>query len=264
MSLASLRRNLAEERGREAERSMVHARRTMKDEAHRSAAVPPDQAEDASPSAPAAGYRPSPEEALLLARLRHGDEAAFAAFIDRHHAGLVRLALVFAPNKAVADEIVQETWAVFVDGLERFEGRSSLKTWLLRILSNRAKTRAIREKRSIPFSALDQDDSRPLDFSRDAHDLPARPGAAGGVSGRSHDENPEAMLLRREALEKLEEALVALPPAQRAVVVLRDIEGLESAEVCNVLEVTETNQRVLLHRGRARLRKALEDVWERG
>jgi RNA polymerase sigma-70 factor (ECF subfamily) len=226
----------------------------MTEDTARTAVSEDDDAAAESSTGAKGGYRASPQEALLLSRLRAGDASAFTAFVDQHHPGLVRLAMVFVGNRAVANEVVQETWAALVDGLARFEGRSSLKTWLLRILTNRAKTRAVREKRSVPFSALESDESEAGE--------PGRSGLQDRAPGAGyHDENPEAVFLRQEALRRLEEALSELPAAQRAVVVLRDVEGLESTEVCNVLQITETNQRVLLHRGRAKLRNVLEEVW---
>lgn len=201
--------------------------------------------------------RSTPEELALLARLRAGDEAAFVQLIERHHGGLLRLARVFATNHAIAEEVVQESWACVIDGLARFEGRSSLKTWIFRIVTNRAKTRAGREGRSIPFSALGE--------SEPDGEAPHEPGGyrANGnwaeAPRRWEHDTPEKLLLRAEALRRLDAALDDLPPNQRAVVVLRDLEGLEAREVCNVLAMSEANQRVLLHRARCRLRAVLEE-----
>jgi len=168
----------------------------------------------------------------------------------------MRLALAFFPNRALAEEAVQDTWAAVVDGLSSFEGRSSLKTWMLRILANRAKTRLTREARSVPFSALNDSDL----------DVPAVDPARFSSNGRWAeppqtwtDDTPEKQLMNKEAIRCLERALKELPPKQRAVVTLRDVEGLDSDEVCNVLGVGEANQRVLLHRARSKLRRALEE-----
>lgn len=176
--------------------------------------------------------------------------------IDRHHGPLLRLAQVFVSSRAVAEEVVQETWTGVLEGLATFEGRSSLKTWIFRILTNRAKTRGVREGRSVPFSALGD----PAPDNEPAVD-PARfrsTGMWGEPPRRWDDETPEKLMMRQEFVRALEAALEQLPPSQRAVVTLRDVEGLDSAEVCNVLQISETNQRVLLHRARSKLRRALE------
>lgn len=194
-----------------------------------------------------------------MARLLGGDEAAFTSLVERHHGALLRFAQVFVHSRAVAEEVVQETWVGVLGGLASFEGRSSLKTWIFRILANRARTRAVREGRQIPFSAL----------ADPATDEPAvdparfRPGGSWAEPPRRwDDETPEKILARRQAMERLSRVLSDLPPNQRAVVTLRDIEGLEAEEVCNVLEIGETNQRVLLHRARSKLRRVLEEFLE--
>jgi RNA polymerase sigma-70 factor (ECF subfamily) len=163
----------------------------------------------------------------------------------------------------VAEEVVQETWLAVLQGLGAFEGRSSLKTWIFRILSNRAKTRGKREGRMVPFPTLggpsgeegDEPAVDPARFSPDGHwrDPPRTWGS----------ESPEDLLLRAEIRASVERALADLPPAQRAVVTLRDVEGFESDETCAALDISEANQRVLLHRGRARVRRALEGVLDR-
>lgn len=202
----------------------------------------------------------SHEDLRLLGRLLAGDEAAFTALVEEHHAALVRLAQVFVSSRAVAEEVVQETWVGVLDGLASFEGRSSLKTWIFRILTNRAKTRGVREGRSVPFSAL----SNPEHGKEPAVD-PARfrpDGRWASPPRRWEDDTPEKILSRREALMRLEAALEELPPNQRAVVTLRDVEGVEPSEACNILQISETNQRVLLHRARSKLRRALEEFVE--
>ncbi len=208
-----------------------------------------------------ASARASSQDRALVDRLLAGDEAAFSFLIERYHAPLIRLALLFVSSRAVAEEVVQETWVAVLDGLRAFEGGSSLKTWIFRILTNRAKTRGVREGRSLPFSSLSDPES-----DREPAVDPARfqpSGAWAEPPQRWDDETPERLLLRQEAIQCLEKAIAELPPNQRAVVTLRDVEGLESSEVCNVLEISETNQRVLLHRARARLRRALEEFTER-
>lgn len=202
-----------------------------------------------------AGATPA-DDAALVARLLAGDEPAFASLVDELHGSLVRLALVFVRDPSVAEEVAQETWTAVLTGLRRFEGRSSLKRWIFHILTNLAKTRGIREGRSVPFSAFDTDAE-----NEPAVD-PARFKATGkwGAPPRAwDDETPERLLARRESMQLLERSIAALPPAQRVVVVLRDIEGLEPDEVCTILGLTESNQRVLLHRGRSKLRAALEE-----
>jgi RNA polymerase sigma-70 factor, ECF subfamily len=199
----------------------------------------------------------SVEERLLVERLLAGDEAAFTALVEQYHGALVRLARVFVPSQAVAEEVVQETWAGVIHGLPKFEGRSSLKTWIFRILTNRAKTRGVREGRSVPFSALGNPDSE-----SEPAVSPDRFQGNGmwATPPRPWDRNtPEKLIMHKQAIERLACALEDLPPNQRAVVTLRDVEGLESPEVCNILEISETNQRVLLHRGRSKLRRVLEE-----
>jgi RNA polymerase sigma-70 factor (ECF subfamily) len=202
------------------------------------------------------------DEARLLKALRAGDKAAFAVLIDRYHLSLVRLATVYVTSRAVAEEVAQETWLGVLEGLRGFEGRSSLKTWIFRILVNRARTRAVREARTIPFSTLgeasldsdepsvDPDRFLPADHPRWPHHWASAP--------RAWDRSPEEMLLARETRAYIEQAIATLPPSQQEVITLRDIEGWSSHEVCNVLGISETNQRVLLHRARSRVRQALE------
>jgi len=190
----------------------------------------------------------------LLDRLLIGDEAAFVQLVGRFHAHLIRVALMFVRDRSVAEEVVQDTWVAVVQGLPSFERRSSLETWMFRILANRARTRGVREARSTPLSAFESDDD-------EAAVDPARFNERGGWAApprRWEDQDPERLLMRGETMAVLQTALDALPPNQRAVVVLRDVEGVEAADACNILEVSETNMRVLLHRARAKLRAALE------
>ena len=197
-------------------------------------------------------------DAEIVRALQAGDEAVFLSVVDRYQAPFLRLAKSLAPTQAVAEEIVQETWGAVLKALPEFEGRSSLKTWLFRILMNRARTRSEREGRTVPFSALapaDQEhEPEPGAFLPDGH--------WASPLQRWSDETPEATLLRSEAMRALQTALAALPAQQRTVVTLRDVEGLESDEVCNVLGISESNQRVLLHRARVRLRAALLQYME--
>jgi RNA polymerase sigma-70 factor, ECF subfamily len=198
------------------------------------------------------------DDAQIVEALRAGDEEAFRELAHMLHPSLLRVAQIYVPTRAVAEEVVQETWLAVLEGIDRFEGRSSLKTWIFRILANRAKTRAERERRTIPFSAL-QPDRVPepaLDPERfrDSED-----GRWPGHWSSAPQPWPEDKLLAAETREKLAEAIEALPASQRAVISLRDLEGWSADEVCNALDLTETNQRVLLHRARSKVRNALEE-----
>ena len=201
------------------------------------------------------------DETGLLQALRGGDEAAFETLVDRYHAALVRLALVYVQDRAAAEDVAQETWLGLLRGLDRFEGRASLKTWLFRVLVNRARTRAVRDGRSVSFSALAALETQGSEPAVD----PARFRSADDPRWPGHwllpprpEHLPEDQLLAGELSERLHGAVAALPPAQRAVVTLRDIQGWPAEEVCRLLELSEANQRVLLHRGRSNLRAALE------
>lgn len=189
-------------------------------------------------------------EAALVAALRAGDETAFRRLAAALHPALLRLARVHVPSDAVAEEAVQDTWLAVLRGLDRFEGRSSLKTWIFRILMNRARTAGAHERRSGGDEVLPPPDR----FLPEEH--PTHPGHWAEPPAPWGDD-PEQALLRREAMERLWQAVEALPPRQRAVLILRDIEGLTPAEACNILGLSETNHRVLLHRARTRVREAL-------
>jgi len=192
----------------------------------------------------------STSELDLVEALREGDEGAFAELVDRYHGSLVRVARLYVRDGATAEEVAQETWLAVLGGIDRFEARSSVKTWLFRILTNRAKTRGEREARSIPFSAM-SDGHRPAAEAEEQPEL--TPG-----TWRSWEGDPEERLLAGEARELILATIETLPPAQRATITLRDIEGMSAEDVCNVLEVSDTNQRVLLHRARSTVRRALE------
>jgi RNA polymerase sigma-70 factor (ECF subfamily) len=200
----------------------------------------------------------SRDEAELVEALRAGDEVAFAELVREYQASLLRVAQIYVWSRAVAEDVVGETWLAVLQGLDRFEGRSSLKTWIFSILTNRAKTRAQRERRTIPFSAL-QPDRVPepaLDPERfRGPDDPRWPGHWASPPQAW----PEDRALAHETREKLAEAIELLPPSQRAVISLRDLEGWSPEEVCNALSISETNQRVLLHRARSKVRKVLEE-----
>jgi RNA polymerase sigma-70 factor (ECF subfamily) len=200
----------------------------------------------------------SPQDAKLVEGLRAGDEEAFVALMREYGAGMLRVAQMFVSSRAVAEEVVQEAWLGVLKGIGRFEGRSSLKTWLFRIVANTAKTRGMRESRSIPFSALGEDggDDATVDPDRFLGSGERFPGHW-AVPPQSWA--PEGRLLAGETLAVVESAIDQLPSAQRAVITLRDVQGFTSEEVCNALDLTETNQRVLLHRARAKVRSALEE-----
>jgi RNA polymerase sigma-70 factor (ECF subfamily) len=199
----------------------------------------------------------SPEDARLVDGLRAGDEAAFATVMREYGGAMLRVAQMYVSSRSVAEEVVQEAWLGVLKGIGRFEGRSSLKTWLFRIVANTAKTRGMREARSIPFSALGEADDEPaVDPDRFLGDGERFPGHWGAPPRRWA---PEGELLSQETLDVIEREIERLPPAQRAVITMRDVQGLTSDEVRNALELTETNQRVLLHRARSKVRAALEE-----
>jgi RNA polymerase sigma-70 factor (ECF subfamily) len=198
-------------------------------------------------------------DAQLVAALRAGDEDAYRRIVTEWHAMLVRVARIFVPSRAVAEEVVQETWLRVLGALDRFEGRSSLRTWVFRILVNTAKTRAQREGRVVPFSALN-DPGRIPEAAVDADRFvgPDDERYPGHWSSPPR-QLPEERLLAAETRERIAAAIDELPAAQRAVISLRDIAGWSSDEVRNALDLTDVNQRVLLHRARAKVRRALED-----
>lgn len=192
-------------------------------------------------------------EMQLVAALRRGDEAAFATVVERYHRSLLCLARTFTPDTALAEELVQETWLALVRGLDRFEARSSLKTWLFHVLSYQAQRRIKREARTIPFSDLDGPTVDPGRFD------PPGTEWAGHWSEALPDweETPEERLLAAETMVCLDGLIATLPERQRQVIILRDIEGLSAADACSVLQIPDATQRLLLHRARARVREGL-------
>lgn len=204
-------------------------------------------------------------DATLVERLRAGEQAAFAELVQRYSGAVMRLAGVYAPTTAVAEEVAQETWVGVLRGLERFERRSSFRTWLVQIALNQARTRGERERRTIPFAsfadreiaddapAVDPERFLGADHDRWPHHWATPP--------RRWDESPDRHAESAETLARVREAIERLPPAQRVVITLRDMYGCEPAEVCNALDLTETNQTVLLHRARSRVRSDLESYF---
>src|SRR5436309_1596206 len=197
-------------------------------------------------------------DAEIVEALRAGDEAAVAMLVAQYGASMLRVAQMYVRTRAVAEEVVQDAWLGVLRGIGSFEGRSSLKTWIFRILTNTAKTRGERESRSIPFSALEGADDEPAVE-------PSRFQAEGRWAGHwaapptPWSDQPENRLLGTEARQVVTKAISELPPAQATVIIMRDVEGFSAEEVCNVLTLSESNQRVLLHRARSKVRRALED-----
>jgi RNA polymerase sigma-70 factor, ECF subfamily len=195
----------------------------------------------------------------LVERLRAGDEDAFMALVRRLSPSLLRVARMYVPTQAVAEEVVQETWLGVLNGIGRFEGRSTLKTWIFRILVNRARTRGERERRTVPFAALAREET---DGAFEAVDLDRfTPDGSWGAPPRRWEEDPELALRSAEAVAKVRAEVEKLPEMQRLVITMRDLDGLGSEDVRNALEISETNQRVLLHRARSKVRTALEDYF---
>jgi RNA polymerase sigma-70 factor (ECF subfamily) len=197
----------------------------------------------------------------LVDALRRGDEGAFVQLVDRYQAPMLRLSMTLVRSQAIAEEVVQEAWLGVLQGLDRFEGRASLKTWIYRIVINIGIRKAERERRSVPFSYLQVDAGPAVDPAR-FRTPPGRSSGHWAFEPRDWSAIPEDRLLSRETLRRVATAIRALSPNQRAVVTLHDVEGLSSAEVCDVLSISETNQRVLLHRARSRVRAALERYLE--
>jgi RNA polymerase sigma-70 factor (ECF subfamily) len=200
------------------------------------------------------------EDEGLVAALRAGDAAAFATLVDRHSPAMVRVAMGYVPSRAAAEEAVQETWIAVIRGIDEFEGRASLKTWVFRILTNLAMRAGARERRSVPFSALaEAEDTGQPSVEPDRFlpaDHPMFPGHWTIMPARWP--TPEQGLLIGETREVIAAAIAALPPAQRTVIALRDVEGWNSEEVSAALDISAGNQRVLLHRARVKVRNAIE------
>jgi RNA polymerase sigma-70 factor (ECF subfamily) len=202
-----------------------------------------------------------PPDGVLVAALRAGDDATFARVLDAWSSSMLRLARSFVSTHASAEEVVQDTWLAVIRGIERFEGRAALKTWVYQILVNTARKRGVREKRTIPVSFLPtEDDHGPTVDPVRFH------GADGEYPGHWRAfpapwPTPETALLAGEVTRVISDALEELPARQRVVLSLRDVEGHDAAEVCALLEITPANQRVLLHRARAAVRARLADYF---
>lgn len=208
------------------------------------------------------------DEMAFVNLLRQRDEMAFTQLIEQYHASLVRVAGVYLRDTTTAEEIAQETWLAVLHGLDQFEGRSSLKTWIFTILTNKAKTRSQREKRIVSYTDLEEslptscqstvDPKRFRDPAADSwpnHWLP-------GLAPISWSGIPEHVFLSQETMDLIHEAIGSLPENQRLVIMLHDQDELSTQEICNILGISETNQRVLLHRARARVRQALENYFQ--
>jgi RNA polymerase sigma-70 factor (ECF subfamily) len=216
--------------------------------------VPVDRGSSPEPARPAEGGWT--DDAGLIEALRKGDEAAYRALVDLHTATLLRLASMYVSNHELAADVVQETWIGVLQGIDRFEERSSLKTWICRILVNKAKTAAQREGRAITFSELGDDELAPAVDPERFHAL--GPDRGQWSLAPQEWDRPEECLLSRETRAVVERAIADLPTNQRITITMRDIEDLSSAHTCSVLGISEGNQRVLLHRARTHVRAALE------
>jgi RNA polymerase sigma-70 factor (ECF subfamily) len=203
-------------------------------------------------------------ENTLIARLKRGDEGAFDDLVNQHHATLIRMAMGYVADREVAEEVVQDTWMAVIESLNRFEGRSSLRTWVCGILIHKAKDRGVREKRHTNFSAFepyDNDNDEAVDPSRFQH-------TGEGVGHWAFppqpwdDQTPEKLLASKQAVNCMQRAIKALPTTLKEVLILRDLEGVEAKEVCEMLNITETNLYVRLHRARERVRVAVETYLE--
>jgi RNA polymerase sigma-70 factor (ECF subfamily) len=209
---------------------------------------------------------PAKSEDVLLAKLKRGDEGAFDELVNQHHSTLIRMAMGYVADREVAEEVVQDTWMAVIESLNRFEGRSSLRTWVCGILIHKAKDRGVREKRHTTFSAFESYD----DDNDEAVD-PSRFQQTGEWAGHWafppqpwDDQTPEKLLASQQAVNAMQRAIEALPAILKEVLILRDVEGVDAKEVCEMLSITETNLYVRLHRARERVRVAVETYLEGG
>jgi len=203
------------------------------------------------------------DDAVLVKAIAARDPDAFSYLLDRYHASLVRLARQYVPSRAVADEVVQETWLAVIQGIDRFEHRSSLRTWLFRILVNIARSHGVKESRSIPFATTELLDQEPAVDPHRFRRFALRDRGTWKQPPRQWSD-PEQRALDAETLTTIDLAVEQLPPAQREVLTMRDLLGWSAVEVCDALEVSDANQRVLLHRARSKVRTALERHYDEG
>jgi RNA polymerase sigma-70 factor (ECF subfamily) len=201
----------------------------------------------------------SDDDGSVIEALRRGDDTAFARLVDRYGASLCRVACLYVANRAVADEIVQDTWLGVIQGLPGFECRSSLKTWIFHILINRAKSRAVREGRTVPMPRLGDEVQAAAPVGPDCFQPAESPAELGRFTcvEPGLEASPERRLLARETRAHLQNAIEALPEHQRLVLILRDVEGCSTKEAGNTLGLRDIHTRVLLHRARAKVRVAL-------
>jgi RNA polymerase sigma-70 factor (ECF subfamily) len=206
---------------------------------------------------------PVADDHLLVERLRAGDEEAFMDLVVSWSPSMLRVARMYVPSQAVAEDVVQETWLGVLNGIDRFEGRSSLRTWVFSILVNRARTRGERERRTVPFAALAGEAGEDGFSAVDADRFVGSGNEIGSWASPPVRwwEEPERALDSNEAVARIQAEIEKLPEMQRLVITMRDVDGLSSDEVRSALEISETNQRVLLHRARAKVRAALEDYY---
>lgn len=200
------------------------------------------------------------DEQSLIARLRNGDAGAFDALVNQHHGALIRMALGHVADREAAEEVVQDTWMAVIEGLARFEGRSSLRTWIFGILIHKAKDRGVREKRHMTFSDFESysdDNDEAVDPSR-FHQSGEWTGHWALPPQPWDEQTPEKLLASRQAINAMNKAIESLPQTLKDVLILRDVEGVESKGVCELLKITETNLYVRLHRARERVRRAVE------
>jgi RNA polymerase sigma-70 factor (ECF subfamily) len=199
-------------------------------------------------------------DVALLARLGQGDEMAFDELVTRHHSALIRMAMSYVADREVAEEVVQDTWMAVIEGFARFEGRSSLRTWIFGIMIHKAKDRGVREKRHTTFSSFES-----IDDDSDETVDPSRFYQSGEWAGHWafppqpwDDQTPEKLLASQQAVDVMNRVIKALPRTLQDVLILRDVEGVDSKEICEILKITETNLYVRLHRARERVRQAVE------
>lgn len=203
-------------------------------------------------------------EIELLARLRQGDEGAFDELVTRHHSALIRMAMGYVADREVAEEVVQDTWMAVIEGLDRFQGRSSLRTWIFGIMIHKAKDRGVREKRHTNFSSfesIDDDGDEAIDPSR-FHQSGEWTGHWAFPPQPWDDQTPEKLLASQQAVNAMNKAIEALPQTLKDVLILRDVEGVDAKEACEILKISETNLYVRLHRARERVRQAVEAYLE--